>query len=290
MRKIVEGKKLDLLRVKKHILVHAGMLVELMRILHFNRVQEKFLALPRYDSHVALRARVIRDTMIMKNYGLAIAVALRHRRDDIPFDDIKGYGLEGLIKAVDGFDPRKGYKFSSYAGACIVNTIMRRIIEEETFIRLPEHRVVEKKRKKREQVKAYMKGSEPPRSLKEEERIEPEISFSIDDCREGDDGDKLVAQFASESTTSPENFVLQKSKEAVRVRAVAVLKENLSESEWFILQRRFCSETEKPMTLRKMGEVLGLSHENVNKKIKLSLGKAQRVLSRNGFTRGSFFR
>lgn len=286
MKKIVKGKKFNLLKVKEHILVHAGMLVELMRILHYNRILEKALAPFRHDSHVVLK----RNTVVMKNYGLAVRIALRHHNDDIaPLKDYIGYGVEGLIKAVEGFKPEKGSKFSSYAGACIANTVMRSVVENEIPIRLPEHHVIEKKRESREETRVYVEKGIEPSSSSRKKRLVPEIAFSVDDCKEGDDGDKLASRFVSENILSPEDYILQKSKEALRVRAITLLKENLSEHEWFILRGGFCFETEEPMTLRRMGDALGLSHENVRRKMKLSLGKAQRVLSRNSLTCESFF-
>ena len=104
--------------------------------------------------------------MVMKNYGLAVRIALRHHNDDIaPLKDYIGYGVEGLIKAVDGFKSEKGSKFSSYAGACIANTVKRSVIDNEIPIRLPEHHVIEKKRESREEIRVYVeKGIEPSSS------------------------------------------------------------------------------------------------------------------------------
>lgn len=241
-------------------------------------ILEKALASLSHDSQIVPRGKVIRDTMILRNYGLVVKVALRHQRDDIPFDDLKGYGTEGLIRAVDGFDPKKGFKFSSYAGRCISQTITRSVIGKETPIRLPENRAIEKKRKGREEIKVHVKGVKPPQSSKKEERIDPEVVYSLDDCNKESDGGK-----------SPENFVLQKLREESRVRAVGILEKALLKDEWFVLRGRFCFDTEKPMTLRKMGAALSISPESVRNKMSLSLEKARRLLLRNRFTSENFF-
>jgi hypothetical protein len=59
---------------------------------------------------------------------------------------------------------------------------------------------------------------------------------------------------------------LQKSKEKNRAQAVTLLKENLSEHEWFILRGRFCFDTDEPIPFRTIGATLGLSHDNIHKK------------------------
>lgn len=264
------------------------MLVELMRILHYNRILEKVLASFRHDSHVVRRAKVMRDAMIMKNYGLAVRVAQRHYKDFIPMDDLKQYGAEGLIMAVDGFDPQKGYKFSSYAGKCISQTISRSIVENETFIRLPEHRVIEKKRKNREETKAHVKGVEPPQSFKKKERIEPGIAFSVDDCKEGDDGDKLVSSLVSENILSPEDYVLQKSKEEGRAQAVTLLKEKLSEKDWFILSKYFgLSGNEEPVPIPVIARELSKSRQWTDKMRYRALDGSKKILFRNKISASS---
>lgn len=267
MRKIAGSKKFDVLKVKKHILVRAGMFVTLMRILHHNRILERTLVPMRHDSHIVLRARVMRDAMIMKNYGLVFRVAQRYFRDYIPIEDLRGYGTEGLIRAVDGFDPRKGSKFSSYAGACISQAITRCVIENETPIRLPENRAKEKKRRGREETKAYVKGVPLPSSSQKREKIEPEIAFSLDKCKEGDDGDNLLSRVVSENILSPEDFVLQRSIEERREQAVALLRENLPEEDWLILSKcSGLSGNEDPISIPVIARELSKSRQWIDKK------------------------
>lgn len=282
MKKVVKGKKLNLLKAKGHILFHAGMLVELMRILHYNRILEKALVPLRHDSHVVLK----RNTVVMKNYGLAVRVAQRHYKDFIPMDDLKQYGAEGLIRAVDGFDPNKGYKFSSYAGACVKNAISRSVIEYEDFIRLPEHLAKEKKRKSREETRAQVKGVEPSQSSKKRERIVPEIAFSIDNCKKGDDGDKLVSSLVSENILSPEDYILQKSKEERRAQAVALLQKKLPERDWVILNK-FYGITVEPVEISSIARGLRRSRQRVDTIKNDAIERSKGILFRNKISASS---
>lgn len=270
MKKTTNSTKSSVLALEKHIL-------------------KKALALLSHDSQVVPRRKVIQDTMVLKNYGLVVHVALRHRRDDIPFEDLLGYGTEGLIKAVEGFDAKKGSRFSSYAGRCISQTITRCVIGNETFIRLPENRAMEKKRKSREEIKVQVKGVNASQSLQKAERREPEVVLSLDECREGCGGDNLLSRIVCENILSPENFVLQRAKKEDTARAVAILKEALLETEWSILRGRFSFDTEKPIPFRKMASILGCAPESVRNKMGKSLEKARGILARNGFESESFF-
>lgn len=219
--------------------------------------------------------------MIMKNYGLAVRVAQRHYKDFIPMDDLKQYGAEGLIMAVDGFDPQKGHKFSSYAGKCISQTISRSIVENETFIRLPEHLAKEMKRKSREETRAQVRGVEPPQSSKKRERTVPEIAFSVDDCKEGDDGDKIASCLVSESILSPEDYVLRKLKEKNTAQAVTLLKENLSKNDWFILSKYFgLSEGEEPVTVSAIARKLSKSRQWTDRMRCRAIDASRKILFR----------
>lgn len=291
MKKIANGRRFDLLRKVEKYVLQAGMFVVLTRTLYHNRLLEKKLAPLRHDSHVALRALVVRNETVMKNYGLAVRIALRHHNNDIaPLKDFIGYGVEGLIKAAEGFRPEEGSKFSSYAGACIVNTIKRSVIENEFSIRLPEHYIIKKERRRREEIRAYVeKGIEPSLSSKKGEKVMPEIAFSVDDHKKGDDGDNLESLFVSEDILSPEDFALRRSIEERRAEAIALLQKELTEVEWKILRGRFCFDTDEPVPFRTIGATLGLSHDHIHKKTEKSLGKARRVLSRNKLTSESFF-
>lgn len=79
-----------------------------------------------------------RDVFVLSNSGLAIDIASRYRRMPVPFVDLIQFGQIGLVKAVDKFDHRKGFRFSTYATWWIKETITRGISEQSRTIKLPD--------------------------------------------------------------------------------------------------------------------------------------------------------
>lgn len=80
-----------------------------------------------------------RDLMIRSNIRLAISIAKKHASKGVDFEDLIQESSIGLIKAVDRFDWRKGYKFSTYACWWIKQSIQAHIASQSTSIRLPNH-------------------------------------------------------------------------------------------------------------------------------------------------------
>lgn len=269
-------------RVERDVLMWVGTLMVLVAH-HRTFLSEKFIAFTMHDSHVWTR----RNAVIEKNLGLVTRIALRFfKKGDVPLKDLIGYGAEGLIKAVDGFEQEKGCKFSSYAGTCIQNTIRRLVIENEYFIRLPEHQVKEKNRKKKAATKAYVKKGKTPLFSDD---MTPKVSCSLDDGIQGDDGDNLSSNSLVDTRPTAEEIVLCRSKESYEKKATRLLEAELSPREWLILSCRFGIGTDEPATLEKIGSILGISRNRVCVIEKGLLVKARKKLVRNNFTAKCFF-
>ena len=80
-----------------------------------------------------------RDLMIRSNIRLAISIAKKHANKGLDFEDLVQESSIGLIKAVDRFDWRKGYKFSTYACWWIKQSIQAHVASQSASIRLPNH-------------------------------------------------------------------------------------------------------------------------------------------------------
>jgi RNA polymerase primary sigma factor len=80
-----------------------------------------------------------RDLMINSNLRLAISIAKKYQRSNIPFEELLQESNIGLIKAVDKFDWRKGYKFSTYATWWIRQAVSKYVSGENNVIRVPSH-------------------------------------------------------------------------------------------------------------------------------------------------------
>jgi RNA polymerase primary sigma factor len=87
---------------------------------------------------VAAGDREARNRLVESNLGLVVTVARRFVGRRLELDDLIGEGNLGLIRAAEGFDPRFGTRFSTYAGCCIRRAIREALIRTSSTIRLPE--------------------------------------------------------------------------------------------------------------------------------------------------------
>lgn len=84
-----------------------------------------------------------RDKLVLTNLRLVASIAARYRKRGLPWDDLLQEGVCGLIRAVDKYEPDRGFRFSTYATWWIMQSITRATIEQPRLIKLPVHRVDE---------------------------------------------------------------------------------------------------------------------------------------------------
>jgi RNA polymerase primary sigma factor len=102
-----------------------------------------------------------RNHFVASNLRLVISIAKRARRGTMPLDDLIQEGNLGLIKAVQRFDPERGFRFSTYASWWIRHAISRALADRSRTVRLPVHLVEAHKRIERIRRTAGMRGREP---------------------------------------------------------------------------------------------------------------------------------
>jgi RNA polymerase primary sigma factor len=232
--------------------------------------------------------RAAKERMINSNLRLVVHVAKRYRGHGVPFGDLIQDGVIGLNRAVEKFDWRKGFKFSTYATWWIRQAVQRSVAGQARTIRVPTHVHERRQTLRRHARKLEVDLGRPPTDkelakasgLKLQHVVEalsvPEARASLNSPVGDDDGSEFGDLFADESADSPEEL----AEDALRARAVREALADLPERERRILELRFGIDSD-PQSLEKIGAELQLTRERVRQL------EAQ-ALERLGGTLGEF--
>ncbi len=229
-----------------------------------------------------------RTLMIESNLRLVVAFGKRYINRGMPFADIIAEGNIGLIRAVEKFNYRLGYRFSTYASWWIRQAIERAIMNHASIIRLPVHVA--------ESLNVYLRTV---RRLKQELNREPwveevakRMGISVEKARglsqtsrdvrsldtlAGDDEENSPFYYLEDtSTPSPASG----PDHAGRRRLIAERLEALSPNERKVLQMRFGLIDDEPVTLDTIGKELGITRERVRQIANNALGKIRAMMKK----------
>ncbi len=229
-----------------------------------------------------------KQQLVVNNEKLVLYVANQYKGDFMEFTDIAQEGQIGLIKAVDKFDFRLGYKFSTYAIYWIRSTISRSLSKSERTVRLPFRRMASLKRIFQCIEEQKSLNGETPRheelaklvNLSNEDlsnmlSISPK-SVSLDAKVSPDDENTTLLHFLEQNIfPHPMTELSEQDLKTLLDRAI----ESLSKNESHIVNCRFGRDKKDEMTLQEIGDELSLTRERVRqiqcsalKKIKRSFG------------------
>jgi RNA polymerase primary sigma factor len=220
------------------------------------------------DAHERMSA--IKNRFIEHNLKLVVAIAKDYRNLGLSFPDLIQEGNLGLIRAVEKFDHRRGFKFSTYAVWWIRQALVRAIQNHSRTIRLPSH--VHDRLQRSQRVRAELTGKLGREPTSQE--LAPELGTDADALEALDRFSREAISLESSVAGTEkrlEDFVPDPGSEAPdggidddRMRiGVGHLIGNLTDREQLILRLRYGLSGEEEHTLEQIGQSLGLSRERV---------------------------
>jgi len=215
--------------------------------------------------------RTALNELIESNLSFVVKVASEYRNLGLPFEDLLNEGNIGLIEAANRYDASKGTKFITYAIWWIRKSILKALSEHSNLVRVPNYQMKKVREIRDAEATLRRKLGRAPRREEISERLSRSVSkidqvlqfnlreMSLDD-KVGKDRDKPVSDYLVDGNcTSPEDDLIRREANALVGEAL----DHLTDQERTVVSFRFGLAGGPPLTLKEIGEKMGISRERV---------------------------
>jgi len=231
-----------------------------------------------------------RHIMVSSNLRLVFSIAMKYNRVTLPFEDLVMEGNIGLLRAVDRFDPHKGFKFSTFAVWWIKQSILKAIKDKGSLVRIPAHiEGIYKELRALSQDYSDIHGYEPGiDTIAALKKISIQKAYSLMTMPQfvqsihepiNESGEELGSTIAAD-TDSESQFAYVENNE-LRTALFHALK-RLSKHEQAVIIQRYGLYDGEPKILDAVGNALGLTRERIRQIQNTALKKLKKFVNSSG--------